>query len=389
MEILDRIYLDYNATSPLSQSVTSWLKSGDFLFANPSSQHSFGKASRKQINEAREFLYTTFNVTERECRLFFHSGATEAFITFAYSFAEEARLHGKELLVCYSQIDHPAVTTLTERYFGSHVKFFELKRNQKLEYDHKANFEALKDRKENNPDLVILYHHLWVHNETGFISPLEALTPFKRIPDLYIHVDAVQSPGKIPEWQNLNIGDMWSYSAHKFGAFKGTGLTFMRIDVPYHPLFTGGGQQLRLRSGTENPMSTKIIALALEDVLKVDIQATTRQRNLLEAFLTKEMAGIGTVVDAPLKASNTIYFYLHNLSSDIALALFDLEGLMISAGSACMSGTARASTLLTHMGLSDVAKNGLRISLPFTLQPSDREQIEAKLLKVFAKLRQT
>jgi cysteine desulfurase len=363
------------------------LKSGDFLFANPSSQHSFGKASRKQINEAREFIYSTFNQSERESRLFFHSGATEAFVTFAYSFAEEARLHGKELLICYSQIDHPAVTTLTERFFGSHVKFFELKRNQKLEYMNKENFEALKDKKDNNPDLIILYHHLWVHNETGFISPLEALSQFKSIPDLYVHVDAVQSPGKIQEWHHLVAGDIWSYSAHKFGAMKGTGFTFIKNEVPYHPLFTGGGQQLRLRSGTENPMTAKMIALALEDLMTVDINATIDARDKLQTFLDKELAGIGTVVSAPRKASNTIYFFLHDLTSDIALALFDLEGLMISAGSACMSGTAKASTLLTHMGLSDVAKNGLRISLPFTFSNDELLLTQQKLQNVVKKLR--
>ena len=124
----DRIYLDFNATSPLSQSVKNWLKSGEFHFGNPSSQHSAGKASRKIINEGREKIFRTFGKSEKDTKLFFHSGATEGISTIAHSFAEEARLKGKDLLICYSKIDHPAVSSLEETYLGPHVKFLELKR---------------------------------------------------------------------------------------------------------------------------------------------------------------------------------------------------------------------------------------------------------------------
>jgi cysteine desulfurase len=195
-----RIYLDYNATSPLSQSVSDWLKSGDVFFANPSSQHSLGKSSRKTINECRSHIFNVFNKNENETKLFFHSGATEAMMTFAHSFSEWARLNGKELLICFSKIDHPCVSSLEENYFGSHVKTLELKIGQDLDYDQSENLKDLQDRKDNNPDLVILYHHLWVHNETGIVAPLSCLSELKKIPDLYIHFDAVQAPGKIPNW---------------------------------------------------------------------------------------------------------------------------------------------------------------------------------------------
>lgn len=235
---LERLYLDYNATSPLSQSVLDWLKSGEVIFANPSSQHSDGKASRKSINEARALLYKTFNMSEKDNKLFFHSGATEAIHTLAYSFSETARLSGKDLLICYSKVDHPAVVSLEEKYFGPQVKFFELKRDKHLHYLHSENAEVLKDKKDNNPDLMILYHHLWVHNETGQVSPLTELNVFKNIPDLFIHVDAVQAPGKIPEWKELLVGDAFSFSAHKFGALKAIGFSFLKSDIPFHPLIS-------------------------------------------------------------------------------------------------------------------------------------------------------
>jgi len=385
---LERLYLDYNATSPLSHSVLDWLKSGDVLFANPSSQHSDGKSSRKSVNEARSFIYKTFNRNEATTRLFFHSGATEGIHTFAYSFAETARLSGKDLLICTSKVDHPAVASLEEKYFGAHVKFFELKRDKNLHYLHDENFEALKDKKDNNPDLMILYHHLWVHNETGQVSSLEQLQKFKTIPDLYIHVDAVQVPGKIPEWKNLLIGDVFTYSAHKFGSLKGIGFSFFDSKIPFHPLIMGGAQQGNLRSGTENTQGIKSISLALADLEKVNVLDTQKIRAKLLTYLKHELSGIGEIIDDKVMASNTVYFYLNKLSSDIALALFDINGVEISAGSACSSGAAKPSAVLMGMGLSSVAKNGLRFSMSFSANEEDLNIITSKLSPIFNKLRQ-
>jgi cysteine desulfurase len=384
----DRLYLDYNATSPLSHSVQDWLRSGEVLFANPASQHSDGKASRKLINESRAFIYETFGLREKDYKLFFHSGATEAFHTFTYSFSEMARLNGKELLVCYSRIDHPAVMSLSEKYFGPHVKFYELKRGSNLHYDHAENLNFLRDKKDNNPDLLILYHHLWVHNETGQISSLDELSEIRKIPDLYVHVDGVQAPGKIPRWNVLKGGDVWSFSAHKFGALKGIGFSFFRSDLFFHPFITGGSQQSNLRSGTENVQGVKSIALALKDLRRVNVEENSQRRKKLVEFVKTGLKDLGEVLDDKDMASNTIYFYLHHFPSDIALALFDLHGLEISAGSACSSGTAKPSAVLVQKGLKDTAKNGLRLSMAFENSEEDLNEIMVRLDRVFNKLRQ-
>jgi cysteine desulfurase len=384
---LERLYLDYNATSPLSQSVLDWLKSGEVIFANPSSQHSDGKASRKSINEARALLYKTFNMSEKDNRLFFHSGVTEAIHTLAYSFSETARLAGKDLLICFSKVDHPAVTALSEKYFGPHVKFLELKRDKHLHYLHQENAELLKDKKDNNPELMILYHHLWVHNETGQVSPLSELEILKKIPDLFIHVDAVQAPGKITDWKELKVADAFSFSAHKFGALKGIGFTFLKASHPFHPLISGGAQQGNLRSGTENTQGVKSVALALSDLIKVDVEKTAKARDRLLRFIRHQLEGIGHVIDDKNMASNTIYFYLQDLSSDIALALFDINGLEISAGSACSSGAAKPSAVLLQMGLNSTAKNGLRLSMGFSVNEETLNKVESRLESVFNKLR--
>lgn len=310
-------------------------------------------------------------------------------MTFAYSFSEWARLTGKELLLCYSRIDHPAVTALGEHYFGPHVKCLELQMNASLEYDLEANLKLLQDRKDNNPDLIILYHHLWVHNETGIVSPLINLKSLKTIPDLYIHVDAVQAAGKITDWAKLDWGDIFSFSAHKFGAMKGIGFSFFNKSIKFHPLISGGGQQGDLRSGTENVTGVKSVALALKDLKKINIEQNYSLKEKLEKILSDELQGLGGIIAGSGKHrnSNTIYFYFNKYSSDIVLALFDLNGLEISAGSACSSGAAKASIVMTHLGFKNEAKNGLRLSLPFNLSETQLTTIVEKLRQIISRLK--
>ncbi|HXH29666.1 MAG TPA: aminotransferase class V-fold PLP-dependent enzyme [Bacteriovoracaceae bacterium] len=384
-----RLYLDYNATSPLSPSVKNWLKSGDFNFANPSSQHSSGKAARKVVNQTRASIFSLFKKNENGHKLFFHSGATEAFASFLYSFSEWARLEGRKLLFCFSKLDHPCVTALDHKFFGDHVSSYQLKVDTDLGYAHQENYRFISDKKADDPELLILYHHLWVHNETGFVYPLEELELFKSIPDLYLHVDAVQAPGKIADWRELTTGDIFSFSAHKFGAIKGIGFSLVANSIRFFPLLTGGGQQSGFRSGTENAMACKSIQLALDDLSTVDVTATGVFRAELENFLGLELQGMGEVVThASLKRnSNTIYFFLNELPSDVALALFDLHGLEISAGSACSSGTAKDSVLLLQKGLKHVAKNGLRLSLGFQVSPSDKALLYQQLGLILGKLK--
>ncbi len=385
----ERFYLDYNATSPLSQSVLAWLKSGDVFFCNPSSQHSIGKSARKVINESKADVLKFFQFHQKDPNLFFHSGATEAMMTFAYSFSEWARLTGRELLICFSKLDHPAVTSLSDHFFGSHVKMLELKIDQSFGYDFNLNLKNIKDKKENNPDLIILYHHLWVHNETGIVSSLSSLKILKEISDLFIHVDAVQAPGKISDWRELTVGDIFSFSAHKFGALKGIGFSLFSDEVRFVPLITGGGQQNGFRSGTENALGIKSISLALKDLAGINIDHIVQVRNRLETLLLKELQEIGGVISrfGKCRNSNTIYFYFNSLTSDIALAFFDLNGLMISSGSACSSGAAKDSAIMKHLGFKNEAKNGLRLSLPFEISEHEAAVIEQKLSDIFIKLK--
>ncbi len=341
------------------------------------------------INEGREKILRTFGKSEKDTRLFFHSGATEGIITIARSFAEEARLKGKDLLICCSKIDHPAATSLNEIYLGPHVKFLELKRGSQLFYDQNENYRLLLDKKENNPDLMILVNYLWIHNETGHVSPLSELSELKKIPDLFVHVDCVQAPGKIPDWRNLSHGDAWTFSGHKFGALKGVGFTLFRSEMPFHALMTGGGQQTGFRAGTESPQGVHSVALALSDLENTDVEKLMSLRSKLILHFEQELKGVGEVIseEASKMNANTIYFFLYKLSSDVSLALFDLHGVMISAGSACQSGAAKSSEVLIHLQKGNSAKNGLRLSFGFSFDETELDRLITQLNPIFNKLR--
>jgi len=387
---LESFYLDYNATSPLSESVKNWLVSGDELFANPSSQHTAGKKSRKIINQSRSYFFELFNLDPRTDKLFFQSGATEGIYSVTHSMVTLAKNQQKKILICSSPTDHPAVTNLKETFCGAEVSFFSLKLKSDLSYDHERNLLALKDFKQNHSDSIILYHHLWVHNETGMVNDLQELKRFKEIPDLVIHVDSVQAIGKILDWDQLSIGDAFTFSGHKFGSLKGIGFTILKKSFPsFTPFLLGGGQQSGLRGGTENPLGVKSVCLALEDLKKIDIEKNFRLKKDFENFLKQELVGVGEVISHSSSNSNTIYFYLNELTSDVALALFDLHGIMISAGSACSSGASKPSLVLAELGKTKVVKNGLRISFGFDLTTEKMEALKSRFLIPLGKLKKT
>ena len=136
-------------------------------------------------------------------------------------------------------------------------------------------------------------------------------------------------------------------------------------------------------------MGVESVALALADIEKVDVLALSYLRTKLLTYLQTELKGIGEIVtDDPHKmAANTIYFYLYNLTSDVALALFDLQGIQISAGSACQSGAAKNSEVLLHLHKGNSAKNGLRLSFGFDFNEDELNILVKKLGPIFSKLR--
>lgn len=369
----DRIYLDYNATSPLSKRSIEILDKGDFLFVNPSSSHSSGKSARKLLNLANNYIKNIFNCPS-DFELIFHSGATEALNTFF-------NLSSQDIMI-YSESDHPAVEALARKNKENGCEVYCL--NQSPFFD----FESFEKILESSQKEIFL-NFTWVNNETGLINDLKRIVALKSKYNFYIHVDAVQSVGKFIGWDKLLDGiDIYSYSAHKFGALKGIGFSFLKNDFPWKPLIIGGGQQGDKRAGTENITGVLSIQGALEDLSRdLNIEKSLELRNkiiklLKDSFKDEVIILLENDNDV---ACNTIGFIHKKKKSDIMLMQFDLSGVDVSFGSACSSGSFIQTQSLRSFSLSQYEKSFIRIS--FGPKDYENEKILTRLKLVFDKLK--
>ena len=365
---MNRIYLDYNSTSPLAKSVIDYLAKGDFSFQNPASIHQGGKSALKDLNQTRDEIFHTFHIDPNQFELIFHSGATEFINTF-FQFDDDD-------LFIYSPADHKA--TLEQAY--------KTKSSYQMKLDHNGDFNledlklVINEHKEKFPMSKILVNYLWVHNETGVIWPLELIQEFKT-DNVYVHVDAVQSVGKIEGWERPQCGDVLTYSAHKFGALKGIGFIFIKKDTPITALIRGGNQQNKRRAGTENVMGAKTISLAIKDVKfdKKIAELRDEIENLLKTKNHIEVIGSGAKYG---RNNNTLNFIDKNNKADLNLIKFDMQGIDLSSGSACTAGALEPSHTLCSYGFEEYAKNGIRVSLGAN-SIADKAEILKKFKQIF------
>ncbi len=348
---MNRIYCDYNATSPLASSVKEYLAKGDFHFANPASIHTSGKKSRFEIAQITEFLKSHFGLKTHD--LFYHSGATEGINTIL-------RDNGH---LFYFTSDHPCVTETAKNLDSTALK---------IGSEGLVDIEEVIQKINKVPGKKIL-NFTWVHNETGIVWDLTWAQRIKQETDCLIHVDAAQVVGKIKNYRQLNPHlDFYTFSAHKFGALKGIGWSFFRKSNTPKTLFFGGGQQKSLRSGTENSLAIKTIELALLDTENSFSESLLQKKNQIEQEL-KKLLGEQLVIigeNSP-RNLNTINFIYKKEKADVVLTAFDLQGLEVGTGSACASASVKKSQTLIDMGYGEYAAYGVRISLGQSSNVSD------------------
>lgn len=373
----DRIYLDYNATSPLAKNVTDFLAQGDlsFLNANPASAHSSGKKSAKSISEVTEFLLSTFRFNNSH-NVLYHSGATEAINTFF-------RLSNKDIMI-YSESDHPCVKAMAEYNDEIGVETHCLIVNEFGEIDLVVLESILKDCSKN-----ILLNITLVNNETGYITDIKPIIDLKKRYSFILHVDAVQSIARFEGWNELSSEiDIITYSAHKFGALKGVGFSLIQNGFQFKPLIIGGGQQESLRSGTQNPLGVYSIKLALEEVIENhSIKESLKLKNDIIDLFNSVVGDSGMVLLSSSNqiACNTIGLIFKKFKSDISLIHFDMQSIDVSFGSACSSGSIEANQSLASLGVSKYSKNFIRLSFG-PLDYINRKDILTRLESVFKRL---
>ncbi len=336
------------------------------------------------VREARQHLFQTFHLKEEEFQLFFHSGATEALNQIMKGFV----LKNSSPQVLYCSTDHSAVVKqkiLLERLGAS---CFEISVNLSGELDWAQLESEIGRRVKVGPTLLNL---TWMNNETGQVLDLKKFAQLKQqFKDLWIHIDAVQAPLKIEDWQTPNSAfDAYTYSGHKFGALKGIGMTFIKNNFPFTSLIEGGGQQFGLRSGTENVPGIYSLSVALHDCVGYKDFAQDRQkRDWFEAQLKKDFGEQVIFVGQLFKFRNTstsnVIFKKQN--SDITTMALDIEGLEVSSGSACSSGATIPSRVLLSMGYpKEQALQAIRISFPPALDQIAYEEIALRFKRVLSR----
>lgn len=338
-------YLDYNSTAPLCLSVREKISKQLYPDGNPSSIHSDGKRALKMINKITRRLFDTFSLSSHDFFILYHSGATEGVNTI---------LRNRDC-VFYTPCDHPCVT----KFLASQKKAKHMDVNAKGKIE---NLKQMIDQFKISNDVSDLWINItWMNNETGVVEDIFEVIKLKKEFGFKIHVDAVQTVGKIPGWNKLSSDvDAYTYSGHKFGALKGIGFSFVKNNVEIRPLLLGGSQQRNLRSGTLN--SHGIFSL-MDALLELDCAAN---ENLAMLQLKNEIIQLiksfsMTVIEND--SYNTICFIHPHLKSDELLIHFDLHGLCVSSGSACSSGSLEPSKVLEAMAFGELARNSIRISL--------------------------
>jgi cysteine desulfurase len=351
----DRVYFDWNATTPLRREAREAMAAAWDLAGNPSSVHAEGRQARRLVEEARASIAGAIGASPRN--VIFTSGGTEAnalALTPGLRRAEGVAV--ARLLV--SAVEHASVLA-GGRFAAAEIASIDVTRSGLLDLDHLRMMLA-----GGPPALVSI---MLANNETGALQPVKEAADIVHAAGGLLHVDAIQALGKIPIDINAMNADQVTLSAHKIGGPKGVGALVLAEGVMgFEPQLRGGGQELGRRAGTENVSGIAgfgAAVIAAMGALEQDAVRLESLRNRLESGL-RETAGVIVFAEGVKRLPNTTLFTVPGLRAETAVIGFDLAGIAVSSGSACSSGKVQPSHVLKAMGFGpQLAQGALRLSL--------------------------
>lgn len=366
-----QIYLDYNASAPMLESVKTKMQAAFDLYGNPSSVHSAGRSMRGAIEEARESLAKLVGARAQD--VIWTSGGTEANNLalspglFAKGLQEEARLY-------VSAIEHPAVLN-GMRFDKDKISVIPVTEDGIVDtawLQTELNKDLSEEQQEEGAEpgsRPILVSVMAANNETGIIQPIAQIAEIVHRAGGLLHSDCVQALGKMPITMADMKADLISLSAHKIGGPQGVGALVLKdISIVLRdPLIAGGGQELKRRGGTENVLGIVGFGAAAQEVEQTqrNDQANMQQlRDELETQLLQTSAEVVVFGKNQQRLPNVSCFGVPGFSAETQVIQMDLQAIAISSGSACSSGKVEQSHVLKAMGISDeLAVSALRISL--------------------------
>jgi cysteine desulfurase len=375
MVFMKKIYLDHNATTPLHPEVlNAMLPALRDNFGNPSSIHSFGRSARVQLDEARDKVARLIGASSSE--IIFTSGGTEANNMALLGVA----LEGKKKKIITSKTEHPSVLNpcrQLERQ-GVEVHYLDVDRFGRIDINN------LESQITESTALISLQH---ANSETGVLQDIKKVSELARSKGVLFHTDAVQSVAKIEFDLKDYPVDMLSISAHKFNGPKGVGALFLRKGTPalFSPI-SGGSQEKKRRGGTENVAGIigfgKACEMVMERVSTLEISRIAELRDYFYNKVCEMIPGTELFGDLQNSLPNTLNLGFEGVEGDTLLIAMDMEGVAVSTGSACSSGTGLPSHVLQAMGLADDKINSsIRFSLGCSTTKMELDSVIETLVK--------
>jgi len=390
-----KVYIDYNATTPLRPEVAAAMTESFEVFGNASSMHGSGRLAHAKVEQARAAVSNLIGA--KSGTIIFTSGGSEANNTVFQTMRKliELRIENGECRnkeppsnsrseIITTAIEHPCVlnSALNLQKSGLKVNIIPVDQYGKLKID--ALEKALSGK-------TLFVSVMAANNEIGTVQDLKTIAPLVKNAGAYFHVDAVQAVGKIPlNAEELQI-DYLTVSAHKIYGPKGVGALYVKKGSPLFPLILGGHQEDGLRAGTYN--NTGIIGFGkAAEIAAVETEKYGREisalRNRLRSGLLEKIPHIKINGHPDDVLPNTLNVSFPGAEGEAILLSMDMQGIEASTGSACASGSLEPSHVLLAAGVGpELAHGSIRFSLGWGITESDIDYIIEVLPPVIARLR--
>jgi cysteine desulfurase len=376
-----RIYLDHAATTPLHADVLAemlpyFIEAGH----NPSSLHAEGRRARAGLDRARDRVAAALGVSRKE--ITFVGSGSEADNQAILSVARTYRARGRHIVS--TQIEHHAILHALDALRDEGFEVTLLPVDQRGLIDPAVFASALRDD-------TVLASIMYANNEIGVVQPIAQLAAVAHERGVIFHTDAVQGVGLV-EVRPRELGvDLLSLSAHKFYGPKGVGVLYVRDGLVLPPLVHGGGQEFGRRSGTENVAGIVGLAAALEHAIGGQNARAARIAALRERLEHGIRSQAGEVringAGAPRLPNNSNVSFA-DIDSEALLMRFDLEGIAVSAGSACTSGALEPSHVIAALNVEPRWHQGvIRFSLGEGTTEEEIDRVLELVPRITAELR--
>ena len=351
MSASPRTYLDHNATSPIRPEAYDVLLAALQASGNPSSVHASGRAARDRVEAARGSVAALVGGSTE--RLVFTGGGTEA-NALAIESASASGFYGRMIV---GATEHEAVLN-TAKIGCPSVEIWPVGADGVADLNWLAERFARWDASAGRPFVALML----ANNETGVIQPVAEAAALVRRAGGWLHVDAVQAAGKIAVDLDALGAHTLALSAHKLGGPQGVGALAVAAGVTLQPSLHGGGQERGLRAGTENVAGLAAFGAAAAAALR-DLPCMAAQAIWRDAAAARlAAAGAVTAGEGAPRLPGTLCLAMADFPSALQVMALDLEGVEVSAGSACSSGKVKPSGVLAAMGYGDLAAGALRAS---------------------------